>query len=178
MREHTANGSYLLNLDQARIPAWIRVDLATTGESAREWMLDTNNSFGGRMTLYVVVDGELRQRLEVDSYRSFHTRPYDHREVVFSISLPPDSRAQLLLYMEKMQVSLFSLTLSPQQQFLSDERRDGWLEGILLGMMLSMIIYHLIIAIATLDRIYLLYSAFIGPQRIWLSVPLARTALD
>ncbi|MCW8195873.1 response regulator [Proteobacteria bacterium 005FR1] len=161
-----ANDGRLISLERQDLPTWVRVDLSNEGSETSEWMLDTASTFGGRMTLYLLSDGELRQLYEVDSYRSFDTRPYNYREVVFPLQLAPGHN-QLLLHVEEMEVTLFSLTLEPRQEFLTAEKVENWFSGIFFGIMLALMIYHIIIAGATFDKVYLLYSFFIGSSIIY-----------
>jgi signal transduction histidine kinase/CheY-like chemotaxis protein len=167
LQDSVANGSRLITLDESALPIWLRVDLTTASDIARGWLLKTASSFGGKMTLYVVADGELQHRQAVNSYQSFHSRPYPYRELAFPLDLAPGSQIQLLLEVEALEVPIFSLTLLERERFVNAERKDSWLNGIMLGMMLALMIYHLIIAGATFEKIYLIYAVYIGSNVVY-----------
>ncbi|MEX1034236.1 MAG: 7TM diverse intracellular signaling domain-containing protein, partial [Cellvibrionaceae bacterium] len=161
VQESLPGGNYQSSLTE--LPVWTRVDLSIGDiPPARKWLYDSGAQFGGKITFYLIENGRLVDTQTVDSYQSFSTRPYNHRRLMFPIELKPNTDVQLLLKFEKIVAPVFNTSLYTEGLFIEADRRATWLSALQLGLIVAMMIYHLILAGATFDKVYLIYSLYIG----------------
>lgn len=168
LSEGLRNDGYILNTDRIDLPAWARIDLSTGDLPASEkWLLNGGNAFGGRITFYVLRNGELVDEIHADSFESFHARPVDHPTLMFPVTLEPNSRVQLLLKLEKMGMPYLVPSLVTEKSFLKTDRQQIIMLGIQIGIVLALMIYHVMLASATFDRTFFLYSLYIGANALF-----------
>lgn len=160
----------VFTLDDYELPVWARVDLTVGDIPDKTWLLDTSSAFGGKLTFYAVVDGELRQQTDVNSFESFASRPYNYRNLVFPIDLKANTDVQLLIRFEKSVVPMFFPSLYTEESLIVPDRKETWIQGMVLGLTLGIMLYHFILAGATLDKIYLIYSLYIGTNALFVLV--------
>lgn len=162
LNERRANGDIQLDLHAAHLPVWVRVDIAVGDVSTQDWLFDVGNLFGGRLDFYQISEGSLIQHYEVDSFKSFHTRPYNHRQTKFPIVLHTKTTNTLILRIEKTDGLPFRSSIIPAIKFTASDSKIILFLGLHYGLILSLMVYHLLLAIVTLDRNYLLYSIYLA----------------
>lgn len=168
LTEGARNEGDILNTDRVQLPAWARIDLKLGDlPAAKRWLLNSGSAFGGRITLYVVQDGTLMEQVDADSFTSFAHRPYDHPMLIFPFELEPNSQVQLLLELEKMGMPYLVPSLLTEEAFLASDRSHMILLGMELGIVLALMIYHVMLASATFDRTFFLYSLYIGANALF-----------
>lgn len=142
--------------------AWIRLDIGANDLKENSWILNLGTIFGGILNIYVVRDGELVKELNINSYESFQSRQYDHRQIVLPFELSPNSVTQVLIQLQSSTTyTVLNFNLEPERQFTISDRQETWLFGLQFGIIAALALYHLILAGATRDKVYWLYSAYI-----------------
>ncbi|MEX1034303.1 MAG: response regulator [Cellvibrionaceae bacterium] len=157
-----ANRSITLDLSDNELPAWVRVDLSIGDIPTRNWLFDVGSTFGGKLRFYVIENGELVDEQNVNSFESYNTRPYDHRRLKFPLTLQPNTQVQLLLKVEEAANGVFHTHLFSERSFIKDDRKATWLQGMHLGVIVALMLYHFLLAGATRDKNYLYYSIYIA----------------
>ncbi|MGH1470923.1 MAG: response regulator [Cellvibrionaceae bacterium] len=149
--------------------SWARIDLTTNQLSREYWLLDIGSSFGGTMTLYVIENDKLILETPIDSYQSYDSRVYDHRDILFPIHLNSNTNTNttLILKTEQSRDYLYTLKLIPERDFFISAQTQAWTIGIQMGLVLALMLYHLILAGATFDKTYLIYSAYLAANLIF-----------
>lgn len=153
------NDSFLAEQNQS---TWARFDLAAKNIKREDWILSIGQSFGGQLKLFIIDNGSLVDTIAIDSYASFDDRVYDNRHILFPIKIKANSELTLLLNIEKPREYIFTPSLQTEKTFLEQDHKLTWIGGIQIGIVLALMIYHLILAGATLDKIYVIYSVYIG----------------
>ncbi|MGI1680078.1 MAG: response regulator [Cellvibrionaceae bacterium] len=146
---------------------WARIDLDISNLSKNHWLLSTGDSFGGKMTLYVVENDQLVLESPINSYESYDSRAYNHTEILFPVYLNSNSKTSLILKIEKSRDYLYIPKLIPERDFFIYDHNYAWVTGLQMGLVLALMIYHLIIAGATFDKTYLIYSAYLASNLIF-----------
>ncbi len=160
LSEQANKSNYFLS--QQNQTTWARTDIVTNELSKEYWLLSIGQTFGGKLSLYIIENGTLISETPIDSYTSFNTRAYKHQEVLFPVQLKSNSSLTLLLKIEKSREYIYTPILKPERNFFVKEHKSSWIEGLQIGVILALMIYHLILAGATFDKTYVIYSIYIG----------------
>jgi signal transduction histidine kinase len=99
----------------------------------------------------------------------FHTRPYNHYDLVFPITLQPGATGSYVVLMDK-RGEIFSAkpTLVDAQTFKEQEQKLYVLLGVLIGIMVFNILVNLFLWLTIKDKIHLLYAIYVLATMAWL----------
>jgi len=154
-------GAFNNSVDKNK-PVWIRFDLINQELPSAQWILDTDSKFGGVFEIYVVRNNELVDQWNVNSYESFNTRPYDHRSIVIPLELQKNTKTQILIkVIKRYPYSIFTFNITPEPQFVTLDRRLTLMLGLQIGLVIALALYHFMLAGATMDKVYWVYSFYI-----------------
>ena len=98
--------------------------------------------------------------LETGDNRAFDSRGIDHRNFVFPIDMPPGATTTYYIRVASTSALHFPLTLWTQDQFRATTQTTNLWLGISFGVILAMLIYNLLLAVALRDSLFLVYVAF------------------
>ncbi len=169
--EGRLNKGGFFNADEFGVPLWVRLDI-TTGQldPLDKWLLSLGNGFGGDMVLYLIADGQLIQKTILSSTGTFSERPHPNRLVHFPLELPSNQNLQLLLHIDSVSIPFFIPSLTTENLLGKSEITEGSFLGFAFGLLVTLMIYHLILTMATLEKSYLLYSVHLASGCFWLAI--------
>ena len=164
------NPTSIVNVDLYGTPLWLRADLRI-GElrSQDQWLLNTSNTHGGDITLYLVVNGELLQTSNVTANTRYGDRPYLHPRVHFPLQLPANSDVTLLLKVDHLSLPFLVPSIIVESQLMRTDVVGGIWLGFAFGFLIAMMCYHLVLAAATGDKTYITYSLYVGASMLWIA---------
>ncbi|MGH1472357.1 MAG: response regulator [Cellvibrionaceae bacterium] len=171
LSEGKLNRGGFFNVDEFGTPLWVRLDI-TTGQldPIDKWLLGLGNGFGGDMVLYIIADGKVIQETVLSSKEKFSERPHKNRFVHFPLSLPSHKNVELLIKINSVSIPFFIPSLTTENLLKNSETQQGIFLGFAFGLLVTLMIYHLILSLATLEKSYLLYSLHLASACFWLSI--------
>ena len=142
-------------------PHWLLVPI-DTGSQGGEHFLVAGRPHSDYLDLYLLDQhGELLSHQQHGDMRKWEDRPFDDNELIFPLSLPPDSRVHVLLRMQTTGSLELPLTLLSRDGLYDyKQARDGF-AGLYFGAILAMALFNLLLFIAIRDHSYLLYVAYL-----------------
>lgn len=162
-------GEFLSVDEFGGLPLWMRADLSTGQlDPNDQWLLSLDNGFGGDLTLYLIADGELLQETILSSKGTFSERPHPNRLVNFPLDLPVNSNVKLLLKIESVNSPFFRPKILTESLLTKSEVLQGSSLGFAFGLLVIMMLYHLVLAAATFDKSYLIYSFYVCASGFWM----------
>jgi len=159
------------SVDEFVMPLWMRADI-TTGQldPNDEWLLGLGNGFGGDLVLYVIADKMLINKINLSSKKIFSERPHPNRFVHFPLKLPSNSQVQLLLKINSVSIPYFIPTITTESLLTESEiPQTAWF-GFAYGLLITLMVYHLVLAFATQEKAYLTYSLYIFSSCLWMGI--------
>ncbi len=166
---HQNPGSFF-NVDEYGLPLWARVDFSSGKIDANDqWLLGLNTVFGGDISLYLVADGELLQETHLSKEGKFSERPHPHRLLHFPLNIPANKNLQLLLKIESAPAAFLSPYITTEIRQTQFDVYEGTALGFAFGWLAMITLYHLVLAIATYEKIYLIYSLYVASNGLWMA---------
>ncbi len=168
--EHLNLGGFF-SVDEFVMPLWMRADI-TTGQldPNDDWLLGLGNGFGGDLILYVISDKQLIDTINLSSKKTFSERPHPNRFVHFPLKLPSNAQIQLLLKINSAPIPFFLPKLTTEALLAESERPQIAWFGFAYGLLATLMIYHLVLAIATQEKSYLIYSLYLFSACFWVGI--------
>jgi signal transduction histidine kinase/CheY-like chemotaxis protein len=164
------NPSSIVNTDLYGTPLWMRIDLETGRLNPQDqWLLNTSNTHGGDITLYVVANGRLLQTSEITIDSPYKDRPYSNPRVHFPLQLPANAQVQLLLKIDRLALPFLVPSLTTEALLMKSGVGEGAWLGFAFGFLIAMMLYHLVLAGATGDKTYITYSLYVGANMLWMA---------
>lgn len=142
-------------------PHWFLVPIIT-GPSGGQHFLVAGRPHSDYLDLYLLDQhGTILSQLQHGDMRTWATRPFDDNELVFPLSLPPDSRVYALFRMHTTGSLELPLTLLSQDDFYEYKQVRDSFTGLYFGAILAMALFNLLLFIAIRDHSYLLYVTYL-----------------
>ncbi|MCG8313331.1 MAG: ATP-binding protein [Pseudomonadales bacterium] len=149
--------SEVLNLGFTNSPLWVKLKLRNhTSESVARF-IEVAYPLLDEVVLFPIIDGELLNSIRMGHGIDFSTRPVDHRNPVFPITVPPHAELTVFLRVYSQNALQLPLRLWEPDTFWQQDQNLFLLHALSFGFILSMILYHVFIAWGTGERIYLIY---------------------
>ncbi len=166
------NPGEFLNIDEfGGSPLWVRADFSTGQlDPNDEWLFGLDSGFGGDITLYLLADGQLIQETILSSKETFSERPHPHRFIHFPLQLPANANLTLIFTIEKAANPFFYPNLTTEILLTESEIFEASALGFAFGVLAIMMFYHLVLAAATLDKSYFMYSLYLVSSGMWMLV--------
>lgn len=144
---------------------WLQVELTNAGEAPLRRLLELAMPLHDYLDAWVVDEaGEVVAEWQTGNRRAFDTRPVAHRTFVLPIVLPPGETRRVILRLDTHD-GLFDATplyLLSDGSFLQKAQRELMAFSLYYGALLALLIYNLLVYVATRERAFLLYVAYLG----------------
>ncbi len=155
-----------------RAAVWVRFVVVNRGSARQTWLLDTHQALHvDHVDFYCrrVRSGpaELRS-VKTGIARPWASRDVSHRNFVFRVTLNPGQQRVVHLRFHGANEIVFPLVLYSEPAFGEKDQRELLGHGLYFGVLLIMVLFNLLMAIALRDRTYGWYVIYIGCFAVWM----------
>ncbi|WP_043529740.1 sensor domain-containing diguanylate cyclase [Litchfieldella xinjiangensis] len=144
---------------------WVRFELVNDTSGPVRRLLELAMPMHDYLDAWVVNDGgAVVQSWQTGDRRGFDSRPVAHRTFVFPLYLAPGEAYSVLLRLDTHD-GLFDATplyLMEDERFLAKSQRELMAFSLYFGALLALMIYNLLLFLATRERILLHYVVYLG----------------
>ncbi|GAA6135555.1 hypothetical protein NBRC116188_23450 [Oceaniserpentilla sp. 4NH20-0058] len=156
------------NADAFKLPIWVRTDLTTGQIDPNDlWLMGLGSGFAGDVELYLVADGKLISHQKNSPYKTFDSREFDYRLLHFALDLPSHANVQLLLKINFSPIPHYKPTITTEE--LMEDEEIYWMAwmGFGIGFLVAIGLFHLTLASATYDKVYVYYFLYVFGSGLW-----------
>ncbi|MDI5932764.1 diguanylate cyclase [Halomonas kalidii] len=154
-----------LNFSFSSSAWWLEVDLANASAAPERRLLELAMPLHDYLDAWLVDErGEVVQAWQTGNRRDFDSRPVAHRTFVLPIALPPGETRRVILRLDTHD-GLYDATplyLMDDASFLAKTQRELMAFSLYFGALLALLIYNLLLYVATRERSLLLYVIYLG----------------
>lgn len=141
---------------------WLKTRVHNTG-TEKAWLIDLNAFQPIDVSFYLAAENSNHfTKQNINSLKSFYLRPKNIRQSVFPFQLEPGKSADLYFRLDNVKHESVQFRLYQEQQFVAVSELSNYFAAILLGLLITLALYHLIIFITTRDIDYILYAIYIS----------------
>ncbi len=134
---------------------WVRLHLDNQTQQTNEWLLEQGFANTHYIDLYTPLpDGKGFAVKQSGVLRPTTTRDIQHPNIVFNLTIPPQSQGTYYLRFQNGASMTLPLTLWTQAAFLNDAFVEQTLMGIFYGVLIGLLFYHLVLLISLRDASY------------------------
>ncbi|WP_111413604.1 sensor domain-containing diguanylate cyclase [Billgrantia lactosivorans] len=160
-----ASRQEILNFSFSRSAWWVRLRVENASDTTVRRLLELAMPLHDYLDAYVVdAQGEVVGQWLTGNRRDFDSRPITHRTFVLPIRVPAGEARQVFLRLDTHD-GLFDATplyLMGDASFLAKAQRELMAFSLYFGALLALLIYNLLLYVATRERSLLLYVAYLG----------------
>jgi hypothetical protein len=138
----------------------LRIDVANRNSRHSEWYLNFNHSLFEKASLWVHENGAWQKTYKAGSLLDFNIRPFPFHQVVFPITVAPQSSQTYLIDVKSTDLLKIYLSLFNSASLSRSIIFEFIFHGICLGVMLAMMAYNLLLFIACREKDYFYFSLF------------------
>lgn len=164
-RFHAFPGTSDLNFGYTSSAIWLRLRLIPEINTPAFWLLEIAYPSLDHVEMYTRHENNLIHMTSGD-HRPFTERPYAHRNLIFPLTLAPESEQVIFLRVESSGSLTLPLTLWTPSALHSHDQRIYSLFAFYFGMLLALGLYNLLLYFSLRESIYLTYFAFVA----WLTI--------
>lgn len=159
---------------------WLLVPLRTDAQAPRRWVLSVDYASIDRIELYLPSAHGPGEPVRLGRELAFAQHPLPSAVHAAPIELEPGHEHELLLRVTTRSTMALPITLSTPDAFHATEARRQFLQGLMAGAMLCLLLYSLTQWVSLRDSMFLHYAVTIagtgiffvaysglGPQHLW-----------
>ncbi|MCG8671068.1 MAG: ATP-binding protein [Pseudomonadales bacterium] len=135
---------------------WFRLVILNEENANTEWLLEFEYPLLDYVDIYLERDGVVEHSILGDMI-PFSEREVDHRNLIYKLSLAPNSKVTMHLRVQTSSSLQLPLILMSQSAFINAENSSQYIYGLFYGAILVMILYNLFIAFMVRDIDYFYY---------------------
>ncbi|MGR2739230.1 7TM diverse intracellular signaling domain-containing protein [Billgrantia sp. Q4P2] len=154
-----------LNFSFSHSAWWLRLGVVNGSSAEVRRLLELAMPLHDYLDAYVVDEqGEVVSQWQTGNRRDFDSRPVAHRTFVLPVSIPAGESRQVFLRLDTHD-GLYDATplyLMSDASFLAKAQRELMAFSLYFGALLALLIYNLLLYLATRERSLLLYVAYLG----------------
>jgi diguanylate cyclase len=178
-RFESIHGSYA-TLGVRPEAAWLHFELNVDSMSDGHWIVDIDYPPLQQLDVYLLQQGQIKQSAKLGSLRPFELRPLLSRSHATEIDVKGGQQYDVLIRVETLGAMVVPITLEKPVAFHDTAIREQLLQGLLIGLALSLLIYSLAQWWSTREPLFLKYSLLvvggllftllqlgIGAQYVW-----------
>ncbi|WP_444676859.1 sensor domain-containing diguanylate cyclase [Halomonas sp. E19] len=154
-----------LNFSFSTSAWWVRFEVLNDSPAALQRLLELAMPLHDYLDAWVVdAQGQVVQSWHTGNRLPFDSRPVAHRTFVLPLELPPGERRQVVLRLDTHD-GLFDATplyLMSPLGFLERAQRELMAFSFYFGALLALLIYNLLLYLATRERLLLIYVVYLG----------------
>jgi two-component system, sensor histidine kinase LadS len=161
--EFRRTGEEFPHFEYTRSAVWARAGIANDGKGAQAVVLEVAYPLIDRIDLFLSRDGgRTWEHRQGGDEKPFDDREADVRNVTFSLRAEPGEQILAVLRFESTSSVQLPLKLWSATAFAAHEGRDQVWYGLLYGVLIAMVLYHLFLFFPTRNRSYLYYCAYMA----------------
>ncbi|MCG8637577.1 MAG: ATP-binding protein [Desulfobacterales bacterium] len=142
---------------------WVRFKLVNPDMQERFLFLESSWSHHDLVDFYIFNSGEKTEESKAGDLFPYSQREIKHRNIIFPLSIAPDTALTIYLRFKSEASMLIPLTLWEPAEFYRHANTNNYFLGLYYGAMIIMILYNLFIFFAVKEKKhYLYYVFFIG----------------
>ncbi len=141
---------------------WLALDFSTAPELSTRWFLEVGHPSLDDVHLYLFQDGELISQAQSGDHLPFSSKPFNHRNQVFPVSLSGDNDYQLFLSVRSEGTLTVPVTFWQGDDLWVNDQQTYTMLSLYYGVLLALLIYNLFLFFSLRDGLYLLYVGFIA----------------
>ena len=147
----------------ATAPHWFRSDPFTASpDGSGTLLIEVGDPLLDHLDLYVRINAAASwTRWKLGDKQVFERRPYAARSFVVPVAVQPGEKVEILARVRTGGAMRFALSMWEPQQFEKAERQSLLADGICIGLMGGIFLYHLIVLLLVRERIYLYYIGWV-----------------
>jgi signal transduction histidine kinase len=143
-------------------PHWAVFAIQVTGSVSTRVLLESTYVATDRLTVYQVSpDGTILSEETLGDRVPFSARKFQYRYPVFDLNLQPGLN-YVVIKVETTSLVVFDFTLYSESSFLKEKMRELVALGLMLGGIVTILIYNLFLFFSTKDSFYGLYVLYIA----------------
>ncbi len=154
-----------LNFSFSNSAWWLRLRVVNGSGTEVRRLLELAMPLHDYLDAYVVNEqGEVVSQWQTGNRRNFYSRPVAHRTFVLPVQVPADESREIFLRLDTHD-GLYDATplyLMSDAGFLAKAQRELMAFSLYFGALLALLIYNLLLYLATRERSLLLYVAYLG----------------
>jgi signal transduction histidine kinase len=141
-------------------PHWLWVDLSNNTLIDASLIIEINNSLLDLVDVYQIKSDGLLLQWHTGDQLPFNSRPIDHRNFLFPISIGHQEQSRVLIRVNNSGGMQIPIKLWQEQDYFRAVQERSIPHGIFIGLFLVLILYHLFLYLSTWDISYLYYVVF------------------
>ncbi len=146
------------SLGARRMPVWLRIPLQVSPKSDGLWIFDVDYHALNKLDIYLTQNGRVLQTANMGNLRPVEQRPLSSRSHALPLELAPGQSYELLVRVETQGGMILPLGLYKPAAFHARATAEQMLQGLLLGIGLSLLMYSLAQWLSLREPLYLKYS--------------------
>lgn len=158
---------------QSESAFWFKLELDNTESVRRDLILELEKPHLSFVTFYWIdgATGRLQKEVEAGRALPFKDRLVPHRNFIYPVSFPPESRQIIYLRIITDSYLQLPMKLWTAEGFLGKEQSTNLALGIFYGVMLGVVLFNLFLFLLIRERVYLYYVLFVAAftllQAVW-----------
>lgn len=154
-----ATGYATLGVQDA--PVWLRIPVSVPEEARATWILDIDYAVLNKVELFVVVDGRVRQHALTGNLQPIEQGSHRVRTPAVLLDLAAGKRHDLYLRIENNGAMVLPIRFAKPAVFHAAAASEQMLQGLLLGLSLSLLLYSLAQALNLREPLFAKYALMI-----------------
>ena len=154
------------NLGRAAQTVWLRVPLQVPAGAGVRRVLDIDYPALNQVDLWVITAGQVQSHQRMGNELRLDERPLPTRTHAASLDLPPGEH-ELLLRVHTISSMVLPITLRTTQAFTAHESLAQLVQGVIIGLALSMLLYSLSHWFSLRDGVFLDYALLLGANTVF-----------
>ncbi|SFM13902.1 sensor domain-containing diguanylate cyclase [Marinobacter zhejiangensis] len=165
----TRNGAGNLSFGYGEEAYWFRLTIKPQASRTSSVLLELAYPVLDKVDVYVQAHGELAQTLRLGDKLPFYDRPIEHRNFLVPLTLEAGTPVTVFLRVETSSSMQVPIMVWDEEAFYVADQSGSISEGIYFGIFLAMILYNLFVYLATGERSFLYYVAYITSLPLFLA---------
>lgn len=145
---------------------WLALPLTVLAGAPRQWLLEIAAPSLDRVEVYQPRAAGGYAVYRAGDMEPFAARPYAHRNLVFPIELQPGTSQTVYIKVASGGTLTIPATLWQPEALRRHDQQTYALLSLYYGMLLALLLYNLLLYLATRDLVFLAYVAFVGSMAV------------
>ncbi len=149
-----------LNFGYGKSAYWVRFQVKNDTPHWYQWLLEITPPFLDNLEVHHLPVGEPSQVYILGDLYPFAQRPFNHRNFVLNLSLPPDSVHTFYIRFQHVDRMIFNITLWNPVTFSQKESLTLLAFGFFFGTLTGLMLYNLLLFVSIREIVYFYYSSY------------------
>lgn len=145
---------------------WLALPLAVAADAPQRWLLEIASPSLDRIEVYQPRGGGGYTVYRAGDLQPFAARPYVHRNFVFPLQLVPGSTQTVYIKVASGGSLTIPATLWQPEALRRHDQQTYALLSVYYGMLLALMLYNLLLFLATRDAVFIAYVAFVASMAV------------